>query len=222
VKAKISEIFYSIQGEGIYQFLPQIFVRFWGCNLNCSFCDSKDLSFELKELDEVIEDIFSFKSFWHSISLTGGEPLLQKDFLRELCENLKDRGQIIYLESNGTLYGNLEEVIKYVDIIAMDFKLPSSTGERAFWEEHRRFLKIAEAKEVFVKAVVTLSTERKDLIKACQILREVNPKIPFVLQPVFSYEVALYPKLEELKKIALDFLFQVEIIPQLHKHLTIR
>ena len=222
MEAKISEIFFSIQGEGIYRFIPQIFVRFWGCNIDCSFCDTKNLSYKIKGLREVVEEIFSFKNFYHSISLTGGEPLLQKDFLKSLCRILKEREQVIYLETNGILYKNLEEVLDYLDIIAMDFKLPSSTQRGPFWEEHREFLKIAKEKEVFVKAVITPSTVKEDLIRAVEIIKATASYLPFVLQPVFSYELALHSKLEEFKKIASDYIERVEIIPQIHKHLALR
>jgi len=223
MEAKISEIFFSIQGEGIYQFIPQIFVRFWGCDIGCCFCDTRNLSYKIKSLEEVVKEIFSFKNFfYHSISLTGGEPLIQKDFLKSLCRVLKERGQVIYLETNGILYKNLGEVLDYLDIIAMDFKLPSSTQRGPFWQEHREFLKIAKEKEVFVKAVITPSTVKEDLIRAVEIIKTAASYLPFVLQPVFSYELVLHSKLEEFKRIALDYIERVEIIPQVHKHLALR
>ena len=84
MKARISEIFHSVQGEGIHQFMPQVFVRFSGCNMNCIFCDTKQLSFS--EMDEfsVLNKIYSFREFWESVVFTGGEPLLQAEFFAKL------------------------------------------------------------------------------------------------------------------------------------------
>jgi len=149
MKAKISEVFKSIQGEGLYQGKDQLFVRFFGCNLDCSFCDTKLSSYKQLSLDELLGQIATFSDY-HSLSLTGGEPLLQIDFLKELVEQLKKDGKIVYLETNGSLYQNLTRVIDNIDIIAMDFKLSSSTGMKDFWFEHREFLKVAKTREVFV------------------------------------------------------------------------
>jgi len=92
--AKIAEIFKSIQGEGIYQGESQVFVRFFGCNLNCQFCDTKLTSYRELTLDELLGQINSFSDY-HSISLTGGEPLLQAYFLEKLAEQLKLDGKTI-------------------------------------------------------------------------------------------------------------------------------
>ena len=85
------------------------------------------------------------------MSLTGGEPLLQKDFLKGLLSLFKESRMISYLETNGILYKELQSIIDDIDIIAMDFKLPSSTKCRSFWDEHKRFLEVALRKEVFIK-----------------------------------------------------------------------
>ena len=75
-KVFIKEIFESIQGEGPYIGYNQLFVRFSKCNLNCKYCDT-DFTSDLKEysLEELLEETNKFKNI-HSISLTGGEPLL--------------------------------------------------------------------------------------------------------------------------------------------------
>ncbi|MBU0579602.1 MAG: 7-carboxy-7-deazaguanine synthase QueE, partial [Candidatus Margulisbacteria bacterium] len=111
-KANVKEIFYSIQGEGKYAGQAQYFLRFCGCNLECPYCDtdyrlSKTCSVETipgrgfdKELnnpltvEEVVNTVEKIKSLSPTkiISLTGGEPLLQAPFLRELLPILKDKG----------------------------------------------------------------------------------------------------------------------------------
>ncbi|MCM8763078.1 MAG: 7-carboxy-7-deazaguanine synthase QueE, partial [Candidatus Omnitrophica bacterium] len=77
MQAKIAEIFKSIQGEGIYQGREQVFVRFYGCNLKCQFCDTPLTHYEELRPEELLNRINIFGVDYHSLSLTGGEPLLQ-------------------------------------------------------------------------------------------------------------------------------------------------
>ena len=150
IKGKIAEVYKSVQGEGIYLGEKQIFVRSFGCNLNCRFCDTKLDSFREYEPQELFKEIKLHQDNHRSVSFTGGEPLLQKDFLKEILKLTQKCGLRNYLETNGTLPDELKEVIDYVDIVAMDLKLPSSTGLCGFWGEHRRFLELASRKEVFL------------------------------------------------------------------------
>jgi organic radical activating enzyme len=216
-KAKITEIFKSIQGEGIYQGIPQLFVRFFGCNLNCAFCDTKLNFYEELKLDTLLERI-SVYSDYHSISLTGGEPLIQIDFLKEFVKILKKENKIIYLETNGTLPENLSKVIDYLDIIAMDFKLPSSTHQGSLWEKHKEFLEIASKKEVFVKAVISYATILEDIDKAISLLKRINKDVFFILQPdSFHISKNLFDKLNYYLSFCKKRYKNVEIRRQLHK-----
>lgn len=222
-KAKIREIFYSLQGEGIYIGYPQIFLRFQGCNLEgCRFCDTPDSSYKEYTVEELFRKIISTDKPFHSIAITGGEPLLQVDFLKEFLAHYKKDFKF-YLETNGTLPQNLEQIIDYVDIIAMDVKLPSATGLMPFWEEHRNFLRIAWNSNVFVKAVVSKNTNFDDIATACDIIISIDPYIPLILQPESSeLDEELIDKLQEFQKKALNFLLHVRIIPQIHKFIYIK
>jgi organic radical activating enzyme len=140
-KAKIANIFFSAQGEGIYAGKPQVFVRFYGCKHNCRFCDTPLNVYDKYSPLELYCRVKRFKQHYHSLCLTGGEPLQQEDFLKDFLRLVKNDGITTYLETNGILSDALANVIADVDIIAMDFKLPSSTGQRDFWKEHRKFLK---------------------------------------------------------------------------------
>lgn len=222
-KAKISEIFSSIQGEGIYQGVKQVFVRFFGCNLNCRFCDTQLDNFKEYTAAEVFRKILSLDDDCHFVSFTGGEPLLQKDFLKEISALCKQRGRKIYLETNGTLPDALEEIIDSVDIVAMDFKLPSSTGLSGFWQAHQRFLQIASRKEVFVKVVICKSTQETDIIKAVEILRSAEKDIPFILLPnSFDQDDDLIIKMWGYKKYCQNYLSDVRISSRYHKILAVR
>jgi hypothetical protein len=70
-----------------------------------------------------------------------------------------------------------------VDIVSMDMKLPSSTGLRSFWEEHRRFLSASREGEVFVKVVVTAGTTVEDVQTAASLIGEQDERIPLIIQP---------------------------------------
>ncbi len=232
MKGRISEVFASIQGEGIYCGIRQVFVRFYGCHLECRFCDTKIDKYNLYTAKALITKIRG-QGKAHSVSFTGGEPLLQKDFLKIVLPLLKRARFITYLETNGILPDALSEVIADADIVAMDFKLPSSTGMPGFWQEHRKFLKIASRKEVFVKIVVCVSTAKKDLLKAIGIIKSVRKDIVLALQPdTLSLALPLdeggkgrgeklINKLVEFQKLGLKGLADVRVIPQMHKYLEI-
>ena len=221
VKGKVSEVFRSIQGEGIYQGIDQVFVRFFGCNLRCSFCDTKLDRYEKKTVVKLFDEISSFRDY-HSLSVTGGEPLVQADFLKDLLKLVKQQKQKVYLETNGTLPENLKKVIDYVDIIAMDFKLPSSTGLKLFWDQHQKFLKIAKEKKTFVKAVIGTSTTVEDVYKTIEIIKGSAKKIILVLQPQNPFEVMVKAKINSFKQLCQEEGLEVKVIPQIHKKLGLR
>jgi organic radical activating enzyme len=222
-KAKIAEVFESIQGEGIYAGVKQVFVRFFGCNLNCRFCDTKLSHYDKYSSLDLFNKIRRTSKEFHSLCFTGGEPLLQKDFLKEILRLAKNDGYSTYLETNGTLADEFEEVKDDVDIVAMDIKLPSSTNDRQRWQEHRRFLSKAKGKDVFVKMVICKTTEKKDLKNALKLISEIDPKIPLVLQPNSNeYSKKLLEKIIDLQQFCLDHLADVRIMPQLHKFLKLK
>jgi len=224
--AKISEIFLSYQGEGPYAGEQQLFIRFFGCSWACAYCDTVFDEYKIFSKESLLQEVLKYKDSYYSVSLTGGEPLDQISFLKEFTILLKRiSGKPIYLETNGILYDNLREILDSIDIIAMDFKLPSSTKKDSFWSYHERFLEIAKEKEVFVKAVVTENTTRDDIIRAGSIISKIDKKIPFILQPVDprngvgepSYEI-----LDTFKKILLKKIKDVQIIPQWQKLMGVR
>ncbi|RLE42526.1 7-carboxy-7-deazaguanine synthase QueE [Candidatus Woesearchaeota archaeon] len=216
-KAKISEVFKSIQGEGIYAGLVQIFIRFFGCNLNCSFCDTRLSEYVQMSCNQLLERISFFGKDTSWVSITGGEPLLQVECLKEFFPLLKNKGYNIYLETNGTLPDNLSPLIGYIDVVSMDFKLPSSTGCGNYFDVHRRFLEISRAKDVFVKMVITPDTSEDDLEEAVSIIHNISPHIPVVLQPVHPLEELLKEKVGYFKYRVEEYLRNVRIVPQLHK-----
>ncbi|MDO8587847.1 MAG: 7-carboxy-7-deazaguanine synthase QueE [Armatimonadota bacterium] len=245
--AFISEVFSSIQGEGLYVGVRQVFVRFAGCNLACSYCDtpaSRSLKPELCAIqDRIGEQVFrrvrnpldvdavastvarleDEAPGHHSVSLTGGEPLMQATFLSKLCPELQKLGMRTYLESNGTLVDALAELLPHLHIVAMDFKLESATGVAPDTELHREFLSAAVAAEkgVFVKVVVSASTPEEEIEEAAAVMALAGRRIPLVIQPLTAVcEDAEPPSAEQLMQLqiaASRLLEDVRVIPQCHK-----
>lgn len=224
MKARIAEVFDSVQGEGIYLGERQIFVRFFGCNLACKYCDTKLTAFSEYEPEELFKEIELYSpADFHSISFTGGEPLLQKDFLREILKLTRVAGYRNYLETNGTLYIELKEVIDYLDIVAMDLKLPSSTGMSNLWWMHRNFLNVASGKEIFLKIITCLSTTDEDIEEAVDLIKQSCRAITLVLQPnTYEKDLDLETKTEYFRFLCMRHNIPTCIIPQMHKQVGIR
>jgi 7-carboxy-7-deazaguanine synthase len=217
VIAKISEIFESIQGEGVYLGERQVFVRFFGCNLKCSYCDTPLVDFREYGIQELKEQIARFGGF-HSVSLTGGEPLCQSEFLEAFLKDAFVSGVRFYLETNGTLPEELLRVIDHIAIVSMDFKLPSSCGGNEFWKEHERFMRIALKKDVFIKMVITERTEASDVALASEIIGRVKPDVAVVLQPDGLQWTSLLEKMIFYKNyLKRHGIGRVRMVPQAHK-----
>jgi len=99
---QVSEIFYSIQGEGYWTGTPAVFVRLAGCNLNCRFCDT-DYSLKfLASVDEIVAQVRELGGACPTVVLTGGEPLAQTES-SALIDGLRADGRRVHIESNGTI-----------------------------------------------------------------------------------------------------------------------
>jgi 7-carboxy-7-deazaguanine synthase len=202
---ELIEVFSSIQGEGMLVGCRQVFVRFSSCNLACAYCDT---SFE-QAADCRVEDAPGSGNFFsmpnpvslevmdnllrnwcleapgvhHSISLTGGEPLVQGDLLREWLPALR-RILPLHLETNGTLPDALSPLIPSLDWISMDIKLESMSGQAAPWLAHRQFLRVAREVSCCVKAVVGEETTFAEVEEAAALVQEEAPEAVLILQPV--------------------------------------
>lgn len=237
----VYEVFASIQGEGLYTGQRQTFVRFAGCNLTCDYCDTPS-SRERRPAVYRIEKSPGSGVFYEVpnpttpkalaaackllaskvVSVTGGEPLYQPEFAAALASELKADGFRVYLETNGTLREGLESVLRSVDVLAMDIKLPSAAGCQC-WEDHAHFLAAAQASEVetFVKAVVSSTTGEGEISHAARIVSTVDRRIPMVIQPMTGGERIAAKTLMRLQDAALAELDDVRVIPQCHKMLEV-
>ena len=202
---KINEIFFSIQGESSYAGLPCVFVRLTGCNLRCSYCDTKYAFYEGENFS--VDDIFEKVSDYNCnlVEITGGEPLLQKD-VYPLITKLCDNGYTVLLETNGSL--SIKKVDKRV-IKIIDFKTPSSKmGKENFFEN----IKYLNSKDE-VKFVIG---SEEDYIWSKNVIRKYN--LDNHVTVLFS---VVFGKMKEsllVEKILKDNL-NVRYQLQLHKYI---
>jgi len=197
---KITEIFSSIQGEGLRQGEPTLFIRLTGCNLRCDFCDTKyawkggqKLCVE-EILKRVEKENKKFPSEW--VCLTGGEPLIQD--VKELIEKLKLNGMKIQIETNATQYQDLP-----VDWYTLSPKPPEYFFRTEFTDK---------AKEV--KLVVSQELD----LEIIQKMRNAFPeKVPILLQPESNQKWSLDKGMELLKTSLIRGLKNIKVSLQLHK-----
>jgi organic radical activating enzyme len=243
-QAWLAEIFTSIQGEGPLVGVRQVFLRLAGCHRRCRFCDTpaalmtKPKSWQheaasgrdqkcsnpvaVEGLAAILHDLRNISGPFHSLSLTGGEPLLQADFLRAALPRLRRTGWRIYLETAGDRWRELAVILPWLDFVAMDIKLPSVTGASAAWTAHRKFLELAAASraETFVKIVVSRTTAEREVRRAARLVAAVEPCVPVILQPATPHAGVRAPTAQQLRcwqTLALTAgLRDVRVIPQCH------
>lgn len=211
VKFKVVEKFVSINGEGLLCGQLAIFVRFAGCNLNCSYCDTswaneKNVAYEYMSTEDIYEYIKSTKV--KNITLTGGEPLLQEGIIELLGRLSEDKELHVEIETNGSVL--LQEFLKIENppSCTMDFKLPSSHMESHMELDNFKYL----TKKDTVKFV---SGSIEDLEKAKFIIDEYSliDKTNVYISPVFG-KISMDSIVEFLKEKNMN---GVTLQIQLHK-----
>ncbi len=177
-----------------------------------------------EQLDAVLIPFLRRRGPLDAVAITGGEPLMQAPFLADWLRRLPPNLPIL-LETNGVLPAALERVIDWVDVVSMDVKLPSNSGEPAFWDEHRDFVEVARRKQLYVKILVDSSTAGDEFDRAVDMLAGVAAGVPLFVQPIVDAEGALQASEDDLERFysaARRGLSQVRMLPQIHKFLGIR
>lgn len=197
---KICEMFRSIQGEGKLIGVPTYFIRSIGCNLDCAWCDTKysfDGGTEMS-VDEIVESAKDERN----ICLTGGEPMIQKEF-PELLDKLLAAGKHVTIETNGSV--SIKDLPDSENIlVSMDIKCPSSKmTERMDWNN----LALLKPKDQ-LKFVLA---DEGDFEFAVEIVKRYNPNTEIIFSPVGGLEVR--PIAERVVESGLN----VRVLLQLHK-----
>ena len=171
LKLKINEIFYSLQGESKTVGLPTVFIRLTGCPLRCVYCDTEYAFHQGDQmpLDEIVEQVKKYNTRY--VTVTGGEPLAQKNcnvLLTQLCE----QGYQVSLETSGAMdVQNVDSRVMKV----MDLKTPSSKEEAKNKYSNLKFITANDQ----IKFVIcdksdydwaTIQLDKYKLIESCEVL----------------------------------------------------
>lgn len=181
---QVVESFVSINGEGRRAGQLALFIRFAGCNLRCSYCDTMwanepGVAYTWMTKEEIYDLVR--ESGVENVTITGGEPLLQKDIKELLCFLAEDKNLFIEIETNGSVaiepFINISERI----VMTMDYKLPESGMEGKMCLENFSFLRPQDT-------VKFVSGSRDDLERAAWIMENyhLRGKCACYLSPVFG------------------------------------
>lgn len=219
-KTFVKEFFVSIQGEGPYVGYKQLFIRFCRCNLTCKYCDTEFLAstgakeYSAQELFDAIStlDLTGI----HSISLTGGEPLLETTFLKEFLPLVKGLGKI-YLETNATLAAQFKEIKDLVDIVSADIKLTSSTGIKDLTARHDEFFAACAGKDTYAKVVFDGAITEDEILETARLAQKYG--LELVLSPMMlGHKMSVTPEfVTAVHNKYLTHYDRVRVIPQVHK-----
>ena len=219
-KLKVYDIFVSIQGESSTAGLPCLFIRLYGCNLRCSYCDTPQFSKKVRNMsigqirEEVKNKIHKSKcSGIRHICITGGEPLIQ-DNVYPLIFDLITDGYIISVETNGCVpieFTSCSGAYRYV----MDIKCPiSGFSDKNCYDNLKKLGARDEVKFVIA--------DRKDYEFAREVLKNYGTNANIIFSPMFSTKNKAVIGNELVKWVLEDNLSFVRIQVQLHKILGVK
>lgn len=237
-KVQLSEIFTSIEGEGILFGTKTMFVRMAGCHLGCIWCDTgyalpinSGYSYTLESVKDKISK--ELRPNTYKVNFTGGEPLLQHDKVADLAKFVKqEKGLRTYIESSCFDSNRFEKVLPFIDICKIEFKMSDSKAvdsqhyDRLLSNEMKCLaLSIECCKTTYIKVVVTSSSSIHEFRK---ILENLFTRIRtrdlagFIIQPSSATNAPSLEKLLNFYDAVYPVYDDVRIIPQLHKLLGVR
>ncbi len=173
---RLTEIFYSLQGESTFVGLPTVFIRLTGCPLRCGYCDT-EYAFtggEKFTIDQILEKVAEYQPRY--ICVTGGEPLAQKNcipLLKQLC----DQGYTVSIETSGAL--DISQIDSRV-IIVMDLKTPGSKELDKNRYENLKYIK----KQDQIKFVIT-NREDYDWAKSTVLEHQLSNQCDVLFSPSY-------------------------------------
>lgn len=205
MQCRVTEIFYSLQGETRTVGLPTVFVRLTGCPLRCGYCDTEYAFYGGKKMtiEDIVQQVQAYKP--HYVTVTGGEPLAQKacpDLLSALC----DLGLEVSLETSGAM--DISQLDPRI-VCVMDLKTPGSGEEAKNRYQNIAHLKVTDQ----LKFVIC---DRQDYDWACGKVAEfaLTDRCEILFSPIHG---ELEPA--KLAQWIIDDNQPVRMQIQLHKYL---
>lgn len=206
----VDDIFVSIQGESSYVGLPTVFVRLFGCNVGCSYCDTKQKDRKKMSLDRIVNAVKEYKGIKY-VCVTGGEPLMQEDTM-PLVYELQELGYNVSIETSGCV--PIEPVwYKHSYKYVMDIKCPSSGVSRKNVYENLLMLQSNDE----VKFVIA---NREDYDFMMKTLKKYPTQASILLSPMFDENLKPVIGQELINWVIEDKLF-CRINVQVHKFLGV-
>nr|WP_205611151.1 putative 7-carboxy-7-deazaguanine synthase QueE [Clostridium sporogenes] len=211
VDFKVVERFVSINGEGRRSGQLAIFIRFAGCNLNCSYCDTlwaneKDVSYELISSKDIYDYIKSQKI--KNVTLTGGEPLMQKGIVELLKLLSKDKELYVEIETNGSVLLDEFLDIENSPSFTMDYKLPSSNMENRMVLDNFKYLTNKDTVK-FVSGSIEDLKKAKEIIDKYSLIDRTNVYISPIFGKIHLDNIVEFMKYNKMNGVNLQV--------QLHK-----
>ncbi len=232
ITTKLSEIFTSIEGEGILFGTKTMFVRLAGCPFKCHWCDTpyalpmdSGIEYSIEEVKEIISK--SLQPNTYKINFTGGEPLVQHEAVIELAKFVRQKGLRVYLESSWYDAVRFAKVLPYIDICKVELKLRDSKIVND--KQYSNLLKneqeclrqaINNGKTTYIKVVVTNSSnleEFKDIVVEVFKIAKPSELAGFIIQPSYRIDEPTLDVLFGFYDTVYPMYDQVRVVPQLHK-----
>jgi 7-carboxy-7-deazaguanine synthase len=234
---QLSEIFTSIEGEGILFGTKTLFVRMAGCPLKCRWCDTSyalsmysGTSYSLEYVKKLIAD--HLQPFTYKVNFTGGEPLVQYEAVIDLAKFVRERGLRTYLESACYDSDRFAKLLPYIDICKVEVKMSDSkvvdmNHYDNLLQNEIRCLRtsVKNHKITYIKIVVTNSTDIKEFADLVEnIFQHVSTAdiSGFVIQPSDRIDEPTTERLLQFYDTVCPRYREVRIIPQLHKQIGAR
>lgn len=215
------ETFGTVDGPGIR---TVVFLN--ECHLRCIYCHNPEMwcmGDKNTSVDELVEKILHNKEYFGDdggVTFSGGEPLLQSDFLINVCKKLKEYDINIALDTAGVGMGNYEELLKYIDLVIFDVKHPSKDGYKKITQsvsdESFNFLKVCNSlnKKFWIRQVIVPGVMDNN-----EYLVSLNNFIKNNISNVERIEFLPYHKLGEEKYKKLGIPYPCENINEMDKNL---
>jgi len=232
MKVRISEIFTSVEGEGILYGTKTLFVRLAGCPFTCFYCDTLEslpmdsgTEYSIENACQLIDTNLKENTF--KVNFTGGDPLIQYQGVAELAKHVKSKTIPTYLESSCFDSEKFNHVLPYIDFVKIEFKTKDSDFVDS--QHYDRLidnalqclsLSIQAKKTTYIKIVVSNKTSTNSIQS---LITKVFEKISqndisgFIIQPTYGVAEPSLDHLLKLYDIVYPSYNEVRVVPQLHK-----